>query len=277
MRTFTVFMLVSFISVAAGAAGLFLAGARSSMWLSNLLALVAGGLAAGGLVAARRSVELCRALALLSLLGLIFTLFSVDQSGVQRWVDLGPLHLNVAAFVLPVVIVCLGNLGVATRLSLAIAALIGSILLLQPDASQATAFLVAMIFLLARHNGSMATKLVAAVAATALAVATWYRPDPLEPVAEVEQIFSLLHEISPALSAIAGIGLAVSSLAPLLHRNRFDGRDADIAYALAAYFCLCALAPAVGAFPVPLVGLGMSFPAGYWLAIGLLCARPPRR
>jgi cell division protein FtsW (lipid II flippase) len=214
---------------------------------------------------------------LLSLLGLIFTLFSVDQSGVRRWVDLGPLQINVAGLVLPGVIVCLGSLGVTAHISLAIAALIGSILLLQPDASQATAFLVAMIFLLARANGSTATKLVASAAATALALATWYQPDPLEPVAEVEQIFSLLHEISPVLSVIAGIGLAVSSLSPLLHRNRFHGRDADIAYALAIYFCLCALAPVVGAFPVPLVGLGMSFPPGYWLGIGLLCAGPPRR
>jgi hypothetical protein len=33
------------------------------------------------------------------------------------------------------------------------------------------------------------------------------------------------------------------------------------------------LAPAFGAFPIPILGLGMSFVIGYWLAIGLLCAR----
>jgi hypothetical protein len=34
-----------------------------------------------------------------------------------------------------------------------------------------------------------------------------------------------------------------------------------------------AILPAAGVFPVPLVGLGMSFPVGYWMGMALLCAR----
>jgi hypothetical protein len=39
------------------------------------------------------------------------------------------------------------------------------------------------------------------------------------------------------------------------------------------YFISVGICPNFGAFPVPLIGLGMSFPVGYWLGIALLCAK----
>lgn len=42
------------------------------------------------------------------------------------------------------------------------------------------------------------------------------------------------------------------------------------ALALSAYFALLSLAPIFGHFPVPLVGLGLSFPIGWWLGFALL-------
>jgi hypothetical protein len=44
----------------------------------------------------------------------------------------------------------------------------------------------------------------------------------------------------------------------------------DAALALSAYFFTVAIVPFFGWFPVPLVGLGMSFPVGWWLGMGLL-------
>jgi len=60
------------------------------------------------------------------------------QEGVHRWIDLGPLHVNVAALSLPAAIVALAFCGIWSRIGGAFAAAIAVLLVLQPDASQAT-------------------------------------------------------------------------------------------------------------------------------------------
>jgi cell division protein FtsW (lipid II flippase) len=274
MRTLVAFAIASLAAVGAGAAGLFLSGHAAATWLRNPLAWVAGALIAAGMIALGRSPKLCQWITLATLAGLAATLFSAAQSGVHRWVDVGPLHINIAALALPAAIVCFAGLGVARPVSLAAAGLIGAILLLQPDASQAIAFTIAFAFLLVRSDASKLTRAAGIAVSAALAVGAWIRRDPLEPVAEVEGIFQLLGQVSPALAVIAGLGLAGSTLSPLLHVSRVDRVESNAAWALTMYFAVTALAPAMGAFPVPMVGLGMSFPFGFWLALALLCAAP---
>jgi hypothetical protein len=46
--------------------------------------------------------------------------------------------------------------------------------------------------------------------------------------------------------------------------------------ALAVYCAVVSLAPALGAFPVPLVGMGMSAILGFWLGAGALAAAARR-
>jgi hypothetical protein len=49
--------------------------------------------------------------------------------------------------------------------------------------------------------------------------------------------------------------------------------DARIAGgALSLYFLICAFMPFVGAFPVPLVGVGLSPVLGAWVALGALAS-----
>jgi hypothetical protein len=66
--------------------------------------------------------------------------------------------------------------------------------------------------------------------------------------------------------------LGAASLAPFALRNAADAARRAGSLALTAYFVSAALCPVFGAFPVPLIGLGMSFPVGYWLGIALLYA-----
>ena len=189
---------------------------------------------------------------------LLGTLVSPSQSGVHRWVDAGPLHVNIAALLLPVALVALATSQLPPPLFLGAVGAIGLILVAQPDASQASAFLLASELLLLRSSMSKATKIAGSLAAGALVAASWLRPDPLQPVPEVEGIFALLTGVSPGLAVLAALGLAISSLVPL--RRTFVFED-EAATALALYFVAVAVLPFAGAFPVPLVGVGIELPA----------------
>jgi hypothetical protein len=271
-RTLGFFALASAATVAAGSAGLALAGAAPGTWLRNLGAWLAGLIIAGIILAAGRSSGLSRCAIALTLAGLVATLFSLPQSGVHRWVDAGPLHINMAALLLPLAIVALANLNLRASMFLGVVGLVGLLLVAQPDASQATAFLLAAGLLLLRRGMPRAAKIAACAGIAAIAVAAWLRPDRLEPVPEVEGIFSLLADLSSVLAALGAVGLAASSLIPLRRAFMAGNETAAAAKALALYFTAAALLPAAGAYPVPLVGLGMSFPVGYWLGMALLCA-----
>ena len=220
------------------------------------------------LILAGRRQGLSAAIIALAIAALVGTLFAPDQSGVNRWIDVGPLHANIAALLLPPAIVALATLGIAPFVFLAVTAGIGALLLAQPDASQATAFLLAAAVIFCRSAPTRALMAGGLLAMAALAATTWLRADPLQPVPEVEGIFPLLASTSSALAVMAALALAGTCLTPLRRRGA-DVRSAGLA--LATYFAATALTPLFGAYPVPLVGLGMSFPVGYWLGTALLC------
>jgi hypothetical protein len=88
----------------------------------------------------------------------------------------------------------------------------------------------------------------------------------------VEGILQLAFGVSSILATVAALALAAACLSPLGRRDAAGSAHPAAALALTGYFISAAVCPACGAFPVPLVGLGMSFPVGYWLGVGLLCA-----
>lgn len=188
------------------------------------------------------------------------------QQGVHRWLDLGPIQLNAAALVLPLAIVAFTRTPALLAAASFIA--IAGLLALQPDISQLASFTPAALILAFARFSWRGLALAAVLAAAAIALCL-SRPDPLEPVAHVEGIFALAWTQSPALAIAAAIALAAATLAPLLAY-----RDTPAASALTAYLAITALAPTLGAYPVPLAGYGLSFVIGWWLALGALTRRP---
>lgn len=274
------FALASAAAVALGSLGLVLHGSAPDTWLRNPAAWAVGMFSGGLLILGgrSRSRSLSAGALALTIAALAGSLFAQNQAGVHRWIDIGPLHVNVAALLLPVAIVALATPHVSVPLLLAIAAAIGALLLAQPDASQASAFLLAAASILCRRRATPTLKVSGLVAMAAVGIAAWLRFDPLEPVPEVEGIFPLLWGVSWALAMAAALALAATCVAPL--RSWFTSADGrrDAGLALTIYFTAIAVTPLLGAYPVPLVGLGMSFPVGYWLGTALLCARlPPAR
>ena len=275
-RMLSFFALASAAAVALGSTGLALSGASFGSWVRTPLAYCAGLMMGMGLVAIGRRRGVALGAVVLTIVALAATLVSADQSGVRRWIDFGGLHLNVAALLLPLAIVALVDIALAGPIMLALIAAIAALLAAQPDASQATAFAVAGVILLARRRElSPGMRLIAMIGLAAFAVLAWSRPDPLQPVPDVEGIFAVLAGESLLLASAAALALAASSLMPLRSRARGDERGIAFGAPLAGYFVTVALMPFLGAFPVPLVGLGMSFPIGYWLGMAFLCARAP--
>jgi hypothetical protein len=180
---------------------------------------------------------------------------------VHRWLELGAVQLNAAALMLPLAIAAF--LRERAMLAAPGFALIAVVLALQPDISQLAGFSLAAVILASARFGwkGAATALIIAAGAIALCLS---RPDPLEPVAHVEGIFALAWAQSPNLALAMGAGLAATALSPLLLWN--TGRIRWAGLALAAYFAVTALAPAFGAYPVPLAGYGLSFVIGWPLA-----------
>ena len=130
-----------------------------------------------------------------------------------------------------------------------------------------------MILVAAREDSGRAVKALLMAGAAVMAAMAWARPDPLAPVAEVEDIFRLGWEVSPALAIAAAVLLAACALAPLASGRSSEGPARVAGAALSLLLVTWAVMPALGDFPAPLVGVGMSPIVGAWLGVGLLAAR----
>lgn len=261
------FGLLSLLTVAMGCAIAAAHGVGAGSWARNL---VAWGVGAAAAWAVARRPAVLPAFLLAAPAALAGTLLNAPQEGVHRWIDVGPLHINAAAALLPAAIVALAALRGRRWSWIAAAAILG-VLVLQPDASQATAFGAGMLVVLASLRAPVAVRAGGAVVTVLAIAATWLRPDPLAPVPEVEEIVSLAWGWSPVAAAVAVALLAATALWPL-RMAVADGPAKVAALALAACCALSALAPALGAFPVPLLGIGMSPVLGFWLGAGALAA-----
>lgn len=268
-RLLLLFALVSLAAVATGAFVCALSGVPTSLWLRNLAAWALGALAATAIAAAWRPRLLWVAL-WAGPIGLLATFFSTGQLGVHRWLDLGPLHMNAAMLLAPAMSVAIAALA-GRRLWSWIAALAAMALLVaQPDASQAAA-LGAVVALVA----AIAVRRPVAQGALGLAVVilvaiAWSRPDPLQPVPEVEGIFGLAFALSPLMAGLAALCLAGSAAVPAQFACRAGTVAKRAGWALSLCFVVWAISPLLGAFPTPLVGIGLSPIIGAWLGVGLL-------
>ena len=266
---FLAFGVLSLVIVLAGAFVSANSGVPSASWIRNGIAWIVGALAAAGLAAFGRTGAL-RIAVWAAPAGLVASLLGPGIQDVHRWVNLGPLHLNVAMLLLPAAVVALAVLSTA-GVSAWVAGLAALVLLVvQPDASQATTLAaVAVLVALAAFPQAPVRVAVVGVAA-ALAGIAWLRPDRLEPVAEVEGIFGLALALSPLLAAFVGLLLVCMAAAPVVWGFLGSSTERLAGSALGLCLLLWAIMPFLGAFPMPLLGMGMSPIIGAWLGVGLL-------
>ena len=245
-------------------------GVPAGSWGRNLAAWGAGAVLAVGLAfVAGRPLSLAIAL-IAAPVGLALTFLNPDQQGVHRWIDAGPLHVNVAMLLLPAAVVALAGVGRDRLWPWAAALAAMALLAWQPDASQAATLAVAtsLIALGSAERPTLRWGVIAAAAG--LAAFAWFRPDPLQPVAEVEGILGLAFEMSPLVAGIAGLLLVAVAGAPASVAGTASRTVRLAGAALGLCFLLWSAMPFLGAFPVPFLGVGMSAIVGAWLGVGLL-------
>jgi len=276
VRLLAGFGLVSLATVALGAWVCAESGVAAGSWLRNLVAWgVGAGLAAGLAFAGGRPLSLGIAI-VAAPLALAATFLNPDQEGVHRWIDLGPVHANAAMLVLPAMVVGLG--GLAGDRLWPWAAVIGamSLLVFQPDASQALALAGAAGLVAALTVRLTGARLTILALIAGLAAVAWVRPDPLDPVPEVEAMVGLAFGRSPLAGAgLLALLLAVAA-APVLAGRPADPPVRIAGWALGLCLLVWAVAPFLGAYPVPFAGVGMSPIVGAWLGVGLLAGMARR-
>lgn len=264
-RLLAAFAALSLAAIASGVLTMVLTEIPALRWIPNIAAWLVGGVAAIAIVRTTPGPRIWLAIACLGALLLATTLTAPGQMGVHRWIAIGPVNVNIAALVLPAVVVALAKLGSAHRAPPILATVLVAILALQPDASQAIALALACLAWLLPARTPSGWAAIGSIGG--LAGLSLVQPDPLLPVAEVEQIIGLAGSIQIVLAAVAL--MALIGLPMLVRASRLG--DAA-AMSLAIYMAAIIVAPLFGWFPVPLVGAGMSFVLGLWLGVALLAA-----
>lgn len=269
-RLFWLYGAASLAAVFLGSVICMASGVGSASWARNFVAWGLGLALAVGFSLGRADRVMSTVVGL-AVVALIASLFGPPQDGVRRWLDVGPLHINVAFVVLPTALVAMA-VQRGWVVLIAVPLVILCALAVQPDASQATAFAAATAVIVMFRIPSMPVRLAMMAGMAVLVVVTWLRPDPLASVPEVEEILALAYGLSPAL-AFLGVGLiAATATAPALAVRSAEPDARAAGYALTTYIAVCAAVTVAEAFPMPLLGVGMSPIVGFWLAIGLLAA-----
>lgn len=255
------------VAVALGLAYMHAAGAPSRYLLVNLAALVLGAtawLAIGPAVRARPAVAGAATVALSALL-LLTALFGAAAGGAARWVNVGPLSLQISLIVLPVMILLYARrpdpAGTAGMILAALA------LALQPDRAMAGVLTAALLALLLARPGRL--PMLAAAASILAFCRTWLVPDSLPATAYVDRVLYTAFDVHPLAGAAVAAGAAALILPAALGLRRGAG---DRAALLAFGGCWAAVvaAAALGNYPTPLVGYGGSAVLGYLLSVSLL-------
>jgi len=270
-RLLQVYGALSLATVALGCLICALADVPASIWMRNLIAWGVG-LAAAVSIATLAGKRTGTVLLGLAAVLVAASLFGPAQQGVHRWLAVGPLSINIAFVVLPMAVVALDRTRERAS-SWGLAFTILGLLVLQPDASQATAFAGAVGLIALTTRRSTPVRLGLAGVAAALAALSWLRPDPLAPVPEVEEIVALAWAVTPGLAIAAVVLTVATSLAPILGARLAAARSFGAGVPLSVYVLLTAGLTVFGAFPMPLLGIGMSPIVGFWLGVGLLAAQ----
>ncbi len=206
----------------------------------------------------------------LLLIALCIPFVTSSSSGPTRWISLPGFRLYAASLALPALIFILSTTlaGSAKYWPVSFVAAIAAALLLaaQPDASQVTAFSVALAVVVVHTPVRVVEKVVLAIVVAACNWYAWSQPDPLQPVAYVEGVLGVAGAAGAGvlILAVAVIALPVGVLVWRARALRSAGL-----LAVASYYVAIGVCAQQQLTPMPLLGFGAGPILGYYLFCAL--------
>ncbi len=254
-------------SVLSGSLIMYICGTSINIYIQNIIYLILFSALAGTYISKKFVIKqsVCYLITVINILLLFSSLIFNGISGVHRWVNIGPIALNIAFIAVPILLICIyifsnsGHLQTCYSLILSIAV----ILFLQPDASMLTAFFMALIPFY-RSNRNKFWK-YSWILLLILSGVSWIRTDTLEPVSYVEDILIIAINISWGYLFCFLFSFGVL-LWPFFKRNNCK-QYREISTSLGLFFLCLIVSTLFGNFPVPLIGYGISPIIGYLASV----------
>ncbi|MBE6087343.1 MAG: cell division protein [Clostridium beijerinckii] len=235
----------------------------------NIFCLLIGGVISSFVVSRKekmKGINTESVTIFVSVILLFLTLINSGMEGVHRWISLGPIKFYVASIVLPIVIIKLwgGLVNGKQRVTIITTIIVSLLLLIQPDASQLTAFIIPMIILIWNNTRNNIIRFSIAGALLIMAVVSWVYLDALPPVSYVEEILSLAANTGIIWFVLGVISLVILPLPFII----FPPKNSKlISRCIGIYFIIILISTQFGNFPIPLMGYGISPIIGYFIAI----------
>ncbi|WP_459479610.1 cell division protein [Clostridium saccharoperbutylacetonicum] len=239
------------------------------IWGQNIVCLVMVGMISYFVVSNKFNIignKFYYKSSLISVIFLMLTFVGGGIEGVNRWVSIGIIKFNASIVALPIIIISLWKLLQAKSLIFTIVTtmVISVLLLIQPDASQLTAFAIPMMVMLAGESNKKYLRIIIVGILSLLVILSWIFLDKLPAVAYLEGILGLLKGVGLIWFILGVISLIILPVPFIL----FPPKKFELpSICLGLYFTINLISTLFGNFPIPLMGYGISPIIGYFIAI----------
>ncbi|AWI07784.1 cell division protein [Clostridium drakei] len=261
--------MVTMPSIFIGAAAMSYNRVPASIWQQSIVYLFIVGIISYFAICSKfniREDKFYYKSMLISLIFIVLTFAGTGIEGVHRWVSIAIIKINVSMVVLPIILISSWKLLELKSLWITIITTIAAavLLLIQPDASQLTAFAIPMMIMLINKIDKWIIRLIIVVILSALIIFSWIFLDSLPAVAYVEGILGLVKNLGIPFFVLGVISLIILPMPFIL----FSPKNFELpSICLGLYFIIILISTLFGNFPVPLMGYGISPIIGYFIAI----------
>ncbi|MGE7020986.1 FtsW/RodA/SpoVE family cell cycle protein [Solibacillus cecembensis] len=200
---------------------------------------------------------------------LLLTFLDSGVEGVHRWLTLGPISINISNVFLPLLLILLSTLLSKNQWwkSYLIVLTTSFLLVLQPDASTVTAFVISTLVLFVCNINRYSIRFTLLLIPLTFVIISWIFIDSLAPVPYVEDILFMAKDLGFLWFIIALTSLFILII-PFLF---FPPKKQKItSISLGIYFLTLLITTFFGHFPVILMGYGISPIIGYFISINWL-------
>lgn len=263
--------LITFPTIIIGAFIMHINDIPKSIWLQNIIVTIIFTLLSF-VMFKKKAINPKRKLFLpIVTIVLLLSLPFIDSGieGVHRWITLGPISINISSVFLPLLLILLGTLLSQKQwwLSYIIVLITSFLLVLQPDASAVTAFVISTVVLLLSNKNRHFVRFALLLIPLSFVIISWVFIDGLAPVPYVEDILFMAKDLGIIWFIISLISLLILIIPFIFFPPK---KRKIISISLGIYFFTILITTFFGNFPVIIMGYGISPIIGYFISINWL-------